>query len=116
MIEYKGYIGQVIFDNDANIFHGEVLNIRDVVTFQGQSVDEIRQAFHESIDDYLEFCAELKEKPNTPFSEIITLPLSHDLHRKISLLATEAGKEIQSWIIDTIDNVANLKSTNPAFA
>jgi len=46
MIEYKGYIGQVVFDNDANIFHGEVLNIRDVVTFQGQSVDEIRQAFH----------------------------------------------------------------------
>jgi len=83
-IEYKGYIGQIIFDNDASIFHGEVLNIQDVITFQGKSVDEIRQAFQESIDDYLNFCAERGEKPNAPFSGILTLPLTQDLYRKVS--------------------------------
>ena len=116
MIEYKGYIGQVNFDNDASILHGEVLNIQDVITFQGKTVDEIRQAFQESIDDYLDFCAERGEQPNTPFSGIINLPLSQDLYRKVSQVATEAGKGIQSWIIDTIDNVANLQITNPIFA
>ena len=54
MMEYKEYLGKVEFDDEANIFHGEVVNIRDVITFQGQSVDELRQAFKDSIEDYLE--------------------------------------------------------------
>ncbi|MEE9368903.1 MAG: type II toxin-antitoxin system HicB family antitoxin [Pontiella sp.] len=57
-MEYKGYIGKVEFDDDANIFHGEIINLRDVVTFQGESVTELREAFKDSVDDYLEFCAE----------------------------------------------------------
>jgi len=58
MMTYKGYHGTVTFDEDAETFHGEVTDLRDVVTFQGRSVDELKAAFHESIDDYLEFCAE----------------------------------------------------------
>ena len=57
MMEYKGYIGKVEFDDDAGIFHGEVINVRDVITFQGESVQEIRQAFQDSVEDYLAFCA-----------------------------------------------------------
>ena len=55
-MEYKGYVGKVEFDDDAEIFHGEVLDTRDVITFQGKSVGELRQAFRDSIDDYLAFC------------------------------------------------------------
>ena len=58
MLNYKGYSGHVEFDDEARLFHGEVLDLRDVVTFQGKSVDEIEQAFKDSIDDYLEFCEE----------------------------------------------------------
>jgi predicted HicB family RNase H-like nuclease len=58
MLEYKGYTGHVEFDDDAGIFHGEVLDTRDVITFQGKNVKELRKAFRDSIDDYLEFCAE----------------------------------------------------------
>ena len=56
VMEYKGYVGKVEFDDDAEIFHGEVLDTRDVITFQGKSVGELRQAFRDSIDDYLAFC------------------------------------------------------------
>ena len=38
VMEYKGYVGKVEFDDDAEIFHGEVLDTRDVITFQGKSV------------------------------------------------------------------------------
>ena len=61
MMEYKGYYAQVVFDEDANVFHGEVINLRDVITFEGETVDELRQAFQDSVDDYLEFCAERGE-------------------------------------------------------
>ena len=62
-MNYKGYTGHVKFDSEANIFHGEVLDLRDVVTFQGTSIDEVEQAFKDSIDDYLEFCEELAQLP-----------------------------------------------------
>jgi predicted HicB family RNase H-like nuclease len=52
MMAYKGYLAQVTFDAQANLFHGEVINIRDVVTFQGQSVDELRQALADSVEDF----------------------------------------------------------------
>lgn len=45
MMNYKGYQGHVVYDDEAKIFHGEVINTRTVITFQGQTVDEIEQAF-----------------------------------------------------------------------
>ena len=66
MMQYKGYLSRVEFDDEANIFHGEVINIQDIVTFQGQSVDELYRAFEDSVEDYLAFCAERGEEPNQP--------------------------------------------------
>ena len=57
MLEYKGYKGRVEFDPEAKVFHGEVVETRDVITFQGTSVEELELAFRESVDDYLDFCA-----------------------------------------------------------
>jgi predicted HicB family RNase H-like nuclease len=62
-MKYKGYIGVVNFDEDAGILHGEVVNTRDVITFQGTCVEEIEQAFIDSVEDYLEFCAQRGEQP-----------------------------------------------------
>jgi predicted HicB family RNase H-like nuclease len=56
MLTYKGYTGHVELDAETGLFHGEVRDTRDVITFQGTSVEELTKAFHDSIDDYLEFC------------------------------------------------------------
>lgn len=63
-MRYKEYTGHVEYDDEAKIFHGEVLGIKDVVTFQGTTVDEIEQAFKDSVDDYLAFCKERGEEPD----------------------------------------------------
>ena len=68
MMEYKGYLGQVEFDDEAGTFHGEVINTRDVITFQGKSVAELKKAFQDSVDDYLAFCAARGEEPDKPSS------------------------------------------------
>lgn len=68
MMEYKGYLGQVELDAEASLLHGEIVNLRDVVTFQGRSVEELQNAFRESIDEYLAFCAERGEEPDKPVS------------------------------------------------
>ncbi len=69
MMEYKGYLAHVEFDNEAAIFHGEVRNTRDVITFQGQSVEELKKAFEDSVEDYLAFCAERGEAPDQPLDK-----------------------------------------------
>jgi len=68
MMHYKGYGCTIRFDEEADIFHGEVTGLRDVVTFQGRTVDEGKSAFRESIDDYLDFCASRGETPDKPYS------------------------------------------------
>ncbi len=64
MLHYKGYTGHVEFDGEAGLFHGEVIDLRDVVTFQGTSVEDLERSFQDSVDDYLEFCEERGEGPN----------------------------------------------------
>lgn len=72
-MKYKGYTGHAVYDDNAKIFHGEVLGIRDVITFQGTMVDELEQAFKDSIEDYLDFCAERKELPENHSPENLIL-------------------------------------------
>ncbi len=65
-MQYRGYEARVAPDPQAGILHGEVIGIRDVITFQAESADEIEQAFHDSVDDYLELCRRRAEQPETP--------------------------------------------------
>lgn len=104
MLTYKGYIGHVEFDDQADIFHGEVINMKDVVTFQGSSVSELKQAFVDSIEDYLAFCEERKEEPDKPFSGKFNLRLDPQLHRQLFIEAKCSGKSLNQWVVDAIQN------------
>jgi predicted HicB family RNase H-like nuclease len=97
-MKYKGYESVVEFDDEAEIFHGEIINIRDVVTFQGKSVEELKQAFQDSVDDYLEFCQQRGEEPDKPFSGKLMVRINPQLHKVIALRARQEGKSLNSWI------------------
>lgn len=107
-MEYKGYLARIEFDDEANLFHGGFINIRDVVTFQGQSVAELRQAFEDSVEDYLAFCAERGEEPNQPFSGRLTVRLSPEQHRRVILAAERAGKDVERWITEVLEEAVGL--------
>ncbi len=102
-IEYKGYIGTVEYDDEAGIFHGEVINLRDVITFQGECVGELRNALRDSVEDYLEFCAERGEEPEKPFSGNLPLRIDPELHRKIYIEARRQGKSLNRWINEALE-------------
>jgi predicted HicB family RNase H-like nuclease len=103
MMEYKGYLGNATFDADDDVFHGEVVGIRDVVTFEGKSVEELRQAFRDSIDDYLAFCRERGESPDKPLSGRFVLRIPAELHRKVHVLASKRGQSLNSWIVSRLE-------------
>jgi predicted HicB family RNase H-like nuclease len=110
-MDYQGYIGKVEFDDEASIFHGEVINTRDVITFQGKSVAELKKAFRESVDDYLAFCAERGEEPDKPFSGQFVTRVSPDLHRRASVAASIAGKSLNAWVAEQLDSAIKAKGS-----
>lgn len=103
MMKYKGYRGSVAYDDDAEIFYGCVLGIKDVVTFQGYSVDEIKCAFKNSVNDYLDFCKERGEKPDKPYSGKFNLRIPSELHAKLDVSAKSHGESLNSFVAKTLE-------------
>ncbi len=106
LLEYKGYQGTVRFDADAGILHGEVLHLRDVVTFQGETVDEVTGAFRDSVDDYLDFCAERGEEPDKPYSGKFVLRVTPELHRKLATEAANRGASLNAFVADKLEHAS----------
>ena len=97
-MEYKGYIGEVTYDDEAKIFHGDIINTRDVITFQGKSVDELEKAFKDSIDDYISWCKEEGVSPEKPYSGKFNLRISAALHRKVALAAHKMKISLNKYV------------------
>ena len=103
-MKYKGYEALVSLDDEQGIFHGEVINIRDVITFQGQSVSELKQAFIESVEDYLEFCAQRGEEADKPFSGRFVVRIDPELHKQIYIKAKQEGKSLNTWVSEKLSS------------
>ncbi|MDR1105925.1 MAG: type II toxin-antitoxin system HicB family antitoxin [Treponema sp.] len=97
-MEYKGYMGIVEYDDDAKLFHGDVINTRDVITFQGTTVEEIERAFRESVDDYLAWCGEEGTEPERPYSGKFNLRLPPELHKEVAIRAKKLKMSINSFV------------------
>ena len=106
MLQHKGYRGHAEFDDKAGLFHGEVLDLRDVITFQGTSVEELEREFRDSIDDYLEFCEERGEEPDRPFSGRLMLRLPPQVHRDVYVHARQEGKSLNQWIAEKLEQAS----------
>jgi len=108
---YKGYSANLEVDVEAGIIFGRVLDINDVVTFKGKTVEEARQEFQKSVDDYLAFCEDLGEEPDKPFSGKLPFRTTPEHHRKIFIAASKAGKSINAWM-DEVLSIAADKAIN----
>ena len=104
MLAYKGYMGTIEADDRA--FVGRVVGLRDVITFEGTTFAEVAQAFRESIDDYLTFCAERGEPPDRPYSGKIPLRVSPETHRRAAMCAEAEGLSLNQWIARQIETVS----------
>ena len=99
-----GYTRIVEFDEDAKIFHGEVIGLRDVITFQGQSVDELEKAMADSIDFYLNWCAERDKLPEKPFSGKLLVRTSPEIHSRAAVAAARIRLSLNKYIEKAIED------------
>ena len=107
MLQYKGFVGEIKIDNDAKILFGRVINTRDVISFQAQNINDMEQRFKDSVDDYLEFCAEEGMEPEKPYSGKFVLRLTPESHKKAFLAASQANRSLNAWIAENIEQCAN---------
>ena len=107
MLKYKIYSGMVEYDSDGKIFTGEVLGLRDVITFEGRSPEELEESFRQSIDLYLEMCANEGVPPQKPFSGRFNLRIDSELHRRVAERAALAGESLNGWIAEALRDVVS---------
>jgi predicted HicB family RNase H-like nuclease len=97
-MNYKGYIGHVEFDEEHEMFVGEVINTKDVITFQSDTAHGLKEEFINSVGDYLDFCEERNESPEKPFSGKFNLRIPPELHREIYVAARHSGMSLNTWV------------------
>jgi predicted HicB family RNase H-like nuclease len=102
-LNYKGYIGRFSYEEGDEAFHGTVLNLRDVIHFQGRSIAELRQSLQDSVDDYLAWCAADGRTPEKPFTGKFILRLPPELHRKATARAQLEGLSLNQWIAEVLE-------------
>lgn len=105
MLTYKDFVGTV--EAEDGVFTGRVSGLRDVITFEGASYAEVEQAFRDSIDDYLAFCAERGETPDRPYNGRVPLRLAPELHRRAAIRAEAEGVSLNQWIAKRIETATS---------
>ncbi len=104
---YKGYTARIEFDDADGILVGRLLGIRDVVGFHADNVRELRAAFEESVDDYLETCEKIGKEPQKPASGKLMLRVPPELHRAALIAAEAAGTSLNQWAAKVLGEAAN---------
>lgn len=99
---YKGYTAAIHFSAEDECLVGHIMGVNGIVGFHGDSVKEIRRAFHESVDDYLATCAKAGREPNKPYSGKVTLRLPPELHARLAVQAEANGSSLNNWLVSAL--------------
>lgn len=102
-LTYKGYIGSVNYSDKDQVFFGKIEGINGLVNFEGESVKELTEAFHEAVDDYLAYCQDEGIEPDKSYTGVLNVRLTPAIHRQIAMLALQAGLSINAYIKDALE-------------
>ncbi len=103
---YKGYTARIDYDDDDGIFTGRIAGIHDVIGFHADTVAELRVAFHEAVEDYIEACAVIGKEPQRAYSGQVMFRISPEVHRKAVVAAELAGKSLNQWAEEVLGRAA----------
>lgn len=106
-MNHKGYTARIEYSEDDLCFIGRIIGIRDVIGFHGDSVKDLRSAFEEAVDDYLETCEKIGQSPNKPYSGKILLRVPPEVHAAVATAAETKGKSLNQWVAETLSKATH---------
>jgi predicted HicB family RNase H-like nuclease len=107
---YKGFAALVEFDPQDVLFVGRVTGLNDIVGFHASGAEQLIEAFHESVDDYLQTCAQVGKQPEKPYSGKLMFRFNPEIHAKAALAAALTGKSLNAWAEEVISAAANTET------
>ena len=107
-LSYKGYAARIEFSSEDECFVGHIAGIKDIVGFHGETVAELKAAFEEAVNDYLDTCEQIGKSPQKPYSGKLTLHIPPEVHAAVATAAELSGKSINQWATEALNREANL--------
>ena len=98
-LQHKDFIGTFNYIEDEDILHGKIEGITDLVTFQGESIKEMKKAFVEAVEDYILLCGEVGKEPHKSFKGSFNVRLSPNLHRQVWIEAVKHNMNLNPYRI-----------------
>src|SRR5688572_672243 len=105
ILEYKTYYATVHFNAEDEVFHGKIIGINDLVSFEGTTVPQLKKAFHEAVDDYLDLCKELGKEPEKAYKGSFNVRIPSELHRQAVQYATMKNMSLNDFVRQAINYV-----------
>lgn len=106
-IHYRDYTGSIDFSEEDEVFHGKVIGIKSLISFEGNSVQTLTEDFHNAVDGYLEYCEKNGKQPEKPFKGSFNVRIQPELHRKAALTASARGISLNAFVEDAIRRSVN---------
>ena len=103
LMEYKGYLGSVNYNDEDKIFYGRIEYIRSLISYEGHDVESLRNSFHEAVDDYLELTRNQNIEPEQPFKGSFNIRTGSDLHRRAAIVAKERGINLNKLVNEALE-------------
>ncbi len=98
MMTYKGYLGRVDYDDNAQTFFGTVINANLLISFRGSTVERLRKSFHDVVDTYLDDCRKNRKPPEKPYSGKITVRIPPEVHRRVAIKAAKLKESMNEYL------------------
>lgn len=110
LLLYKGYTAKIDFSYEDDCFIGTIVGIKDIIGFHGDAVKELKNAFYESVDDYIQSCKAIGKKPQKPYSGNLMLRIPPEVHAAVASAAEVRGMSINQWAAGALSRESELHS------
>jgi len=108
-LKYKGYSGTVEYSEEDNCLMGKVMGLnKNLISFEGKTVEELKADFEAGIELYLDNCKERGIKPQKAYSGSLNIRIPSEVHSQLALKAQITGRSINAIIKDLLSNPKNL--------
>ena len=108
MMKYKDFYGSVEYSATDECFFGKIIGTTDLITFEGKSVDNLKKAFFEAVEDYLILCKETGKEPQKTYKGSFNVRISPELHKAAAAIANREGISLNAFVERAIHDEVNL--------
>lgn len=106
-MSYNGYAARIEYDAEDELFFGKLAGITDGISFHADTVADLKAAFHEAVDDYLETCAKIGKDPQKPYSGKMMFRVDPEVHAQAAKAAQLSGKSLNQWAAEVLAKAAS---------